>query len=221
MQLWTTRQEATAHLVQNHARKLKLIEDLLCVIDACVDAYEQVSDSSAYARICGLTLLKGKNLGLGALSLSLDGLAQEAGALIRPFIEYVELLTYFRKFPEMVERALDGDLPKAGQRARAIDSFYHGFRAHLNEHASHSSYSSFSLGHLIDGRSLKFKKQQTFTPHVLERNVRDITVQMYFLLREAVLSLELTQHSDFERIATVADELKPHLIDIFDLEFVT
>ncbi len=35
-------------------------------------------------------------------SLTLDGLAQEAGALARPFIEYSELLTYFRMLSEAV-----------------------------------------------------------------------------------------------------------------------
>lgn len=68
----------------------------------------------SYARVCGLTLLKAKHLALGAYSLILDGLGQEAGALLRPFIEYTELLTYFRKFPSKVDAAIKGKLPSAG-----------------------------------------------------------------------------------------------------------
>jgi hypothetical protein len=50
-----------------------------------------------------VTLVKAKNLALGSYSLVLDGLGQEAGALMRPMIEYAELLAYFRLHPEMVK----------------------------------------------------------------------------------------------------------------------
>src|SRR5574340_1572824 len=118
MERWTTRTEAVAYLEASHGDRLAVLSRIFELIDLSIDAYESRSGFDVYARICGLTLLKARHLAVGAYSLILDGLGQEAGALIRPFIEYSELLTYFRKFPEMAERAAENDLPKAGKSAR-------------------------------------------------------------------------------------------------------
>ena len=170
-----------------------------------------------YAQICGLTLLKAKHLAVGAYSLILDGLGQEAGALIRPFIEYTELLTYFRKFPEKAAHANENNLPKAGERARVIGGIYKEFRDHLNSHASHSSYSHHSLSHLPEPNTLRFKKLQRAVPEVLEKNVTDFVVQLYLLLREAVLGLERLNVSNFESLAGRTDLLKEELLHAFKL----
>lgn len=98
---------------------------------------------------------------------------QEAGALMRPFITYTELLTYFKRLPEKVEAAVNDALPSAGARAKAIDGMYKGAREHLNNHASHSSYSHHSLSHLLEPGTMRLKKLQRTVPAVLERNVRD------------------------------------------------
>ena len=112
-----------------------------------MEEYELHSTNSTYARICGLTLLKGKNLALGSLSLILDGLGQESGSLLRPMIEYAELLTYLYKSPKEAERAAENDLPKAGKRAKAIGSIYQNLREHLNEllHIAHTATSRFLI----------------------------------------------------------------------------
>lgn len=187
------------------------------MIDQCIDAYESRATSDQYARVCGLTLLKAKNLGHGIYSLTLDGLAQEAGALIRPFVEYTELLTYFKQFPEKVARALDGDLPSAGERAKAIDSIYKPFRQHLNQHASHSSYSSYSLAHLVDPQTRQFKKLQRMVPHVLETNARDLAAQLFLLASAAVLGLENLAPQEARRLAAEADAARQQLLRAFDL----
>lgn len=217
MQHWQTRTDALTYLESNRQGQLALTRQLLATIDECIDAYESAAGSNTYCRVCGLTLVKAKHLAVGAYSLALDGLAQEAGALLRPFIEYTELLTYFRKFPQMVDRALENDLPKAGERARAIEGVYKGFRDHLNTHASHSSYSHHSLAHLLEPRTLRFKKTQRMVPHVLDRNLQDLTIQVYLLLREAVLGLEETGVPTFEKLASVTDDLRARLIREFDL----
>lgn len=136
---------------------------------------------------------------------------------MRPFIEYTELLTYFRRFPEMVNRAAENDLPKAGERAKVIEGIYKEFREHLNLHASHSSYSHHSLAHLLERDTGHFKKLQRMVPKVLDRNVRDLAVQLYLLLREAVLGLEPIESDHFIELATITDELKPKLIHDFAL----
>jgi hypothetical protein len=216
MDLWQTRQISWEYLNTWHSSRVSVILRTFELIDSCVDEYESRADSDTYARISGLTLLKAKNLAIASLSLILDGLGQESGALLRPMVEYVELLTYLRQFPNEAERAAQNDLPKAGQRAKAISGVYQGLRDYLNEHASHSSYSNYSLSHLLT-RELKFRKLQEFVPHVLEKNLRDFTVHLQLMLQEAVLALQPLNSSRLVDLALAADRLKLRMLDVFSL----
>jgi hypothetical protein len=205
--LWRARTESLTFLRRERTAQIDVIEQLFALADECVDAYESQSHD-LYSRVCGLTTLKAKNIALGMYSLSLDGLAQEAGALARPFIEYTELLTYFRLLPEAVTDALAGELPNAGKRAKKIGGIYKPFREHLNEHASHSSYSSHSLAHLTDPKTLRFRKLQVMHPEVLERNVGDFSVQFVMMLQESILCLEHSgDKSAVVELATRCDQL--------------
>lgn len=216
-ELWTARTEAVAYLEASHADQLAVLSRTFDLIDQSIDAYESLAGGDVYARICGLTLLKAKNLAVGAYSLILDGLGQEAGALIRPFIEYSELLTYFCKFPKMAERAADNDLPKAGERARAIGGIFKEFRDHLNSHASHSSYSHYSLAHLLEPQTHRFKKLQRAVPKVLDKNLKDFVVQLFLLAREGVLSLNRLSSPQYEELAALTDQLKEDMVHVFEL----
>lgn len=217
MDLCSTREASWAYLNEKRPSRLSVFLALLKLIDRCVDEYEARAASDTYARVCGLTLLKAKNLALGSFSLLLDGLGQEAGALLRPMIEYTELLTFFRHFPEKTENATENDLPRAGERAKAIEGIYHGLRQHLNEHASHSSYSHYTLSHLLT-RELSFRKMQQFVPEVLDRNVTDLALQIWLILHEAVPALErVVSRETLVELASTADKLKGRMIHVFEL----
>jgi hypothetical protein len=213
--LWRARTEALTFLRRERPAQIEVIEQLFRLADECVDAYETQS-GDLYSRVCGLTTLKAKNLALGMYSLTLDGLAQEAGALARPFIEYAELLTYFRMLPEAVSNALAGELPNAGTRAKKIGGVYQRFREHLNQQASHSSYSSHSLAHLTDPATKHFRKLQVTHPAVLERNVGDFAVQFVLMLQESIRCLE--RSPDQSRLVSLArrcDELRQKILAWF------
>lgn len=216
MDLWQTRSQSWAYLNRQHPSRVSVFHRTLELMDECIDEFEAHSAASIYARICGLTLLKGKNLAVGSVSLVLDGLGQEAGALLRPMVEYTELLTYLRQFPDEAARAAENDLPKAGQRAKAIGGIFHQLREHLNAHASHSSYSHYSLSHLLTPE-LSFRKLQEFVPHVLETNFRDFIVQLQLMLHEGVLALEPVESSKLQELAIAADRLKNRMFDVFAL----
>lgn len=216
MEFWQARSESWSYLNQRYPSRVSVVSAAFELIDRCVDEYEAQAPESTYARICGLTLLKAKNLALGSLSLVMDGLGQEAGALLRPMIEYAELLTYLHKFPADAEKAALNELPKAGQRAKAIGGIYQCLRDHLNQHASHSSYSHYSLSHLLTPE-LNFRKEQQFVAHVLERNLRDFTVQLMLLLQQGVIALEYISTSKLEELALSADRLKNRTFDVFQL----
>jgi hypothetical protein len=213
--LWKARTEALTFLRRERPAQIEVIEKLFGLADACVDAYESQGDD-LYCKVCGLTTLKAKNLALGMYSLTLDGLAQEAGALARPFIEFTELLSYFRMLPDATNDALAGELPSAGKRAKRIEGIYQPFRKHLNEHASHGSYSSHSLAHLRDPTTRNLRKLQVMHPAVLERNVGDFAVQFVFMLQESVLGLQ--QSPDQSRLSSLAsrcDELRQRILAWF------
>ena len=214
--LWQTRSLSWSYLNEQHPSRVSVILQSFELIDRCVDEYEMHASTNVYARICGLTLLKAKNHALGSMSLVLDGLGQEAGALLRPMIEYIELLTYLRQFPDEAGRAADNDLPTAGQRAKAIGGIYKDLREHLNKHASHSSYSHFSLSHLLKPE-LSFRKLQQFVPHVLETNIRDFTVQLQLLLQEGIFALQPVGSAKCSELGIDADRLKTRMLAVFAL----
>jgi hypothetical protein len=211
------RQASLDFLQTERPLQLATFAALFDEIDRCIGAFERQAGQATYPRICGLTLLKAKNLALSSYSLILDGLGQEAGALLRPFIEYVELLTYFRKFPEKTTLAPDGDLPRAGERARAIGGMYKGLREHLNEHAAHSSYSHHSLAHLVEMDKKRFRKIQRMHPDVLDRNFKDLAIQIYFLLVEGVFAIERVDAMMFKSLGAATDKLHAKILGDFGL----
>lgn len=204
MELWGTRNSALQLLAGEFAPQAKAIEDLFLVIDECIELFDNKATSDEFCRVCGLSLTKARNQALGIYGLILDGLGQEAGALMRPFIEFHELLTYFRLDPIRVQQALANKLPPAGKIAQIISGPFREFREHLNSHASHSSFSEHSMGHLIDSHQLKIRKEQPMLPKVLFRNMGDFFVQFLLLAYEAVNCLQTHQigyaESQVERV---------------------
>lgn len=218
MGLWKTRHKSLEWLAKDFKPQAAAIEQTFALIDQCIDLFDEGSQDDLYCRMCGFALVKARNYALGAYGLMLDGLGQEAGALIRPFIEYHELLVYFREDPARVQEVSDDCLPSAGKRAELINGYFHPFRQYLSEHASHSSYSHYSLSHVLDHEEMKFRKEQQFVPKVLNRNVGDLFVQLLLLGFEAIKCLEIRRLGSLNSLATEALELRETGIIVFELE---
>jgi len=62
-----------------------------------------------------------------------------------------------------------------------------------------------------------FKKNQRMVPHVLDRNLRDLVVQLHNLLHEALLTLEPVEPSKFVQLADRYERLKLRMFDVFAL----
>lgn len=129
-QLWKTRCQAEASLSAELKPFTDLLNETFDAIDNNIARLEVLNDP--FGRVCALVLIKARNLGLGCFSLSLDALAQEAGALFRPLIECLELLIYFRLEPSRINEALEDRLPKAGEIAQKIKGECKDLRDHLN-----------------------------------------------------------------------------------------
>lgn len=208
MELWSTRNKALEILAGEYAPQAKAIEDLFLVIDECIELFDRRAGDDDFCRICGLTLAKARHLALGAYSLILDGLGQEAGALIRPFIEYQELLTYYRMDTSRVQQAISNDLPSAGKIAQLIEGCFQEIREHFNSHASHSSFSAHSLSHLFNMKDMKIRIEQPMLPSVLFRNMASFFVQLLLLAEEAIYCLQTYQSGYAENQACRALELR-------------
>ena len=188
MDIWDTRKKSLEALDKVFAEQRNYLDAILETIDQCIEICE-TNEGSEYLKAIGITTLKAKNLGLCIYSLILDGHGQEAGACGRPFLEYMELLCYFRENPERINEALSDKLPSAGKRAQLIKSAFKGYRSYLNENASHSSYSDHSMSHLFSG-DYKLKLKQPYSESTLRKNIRDLYVQLWLLACEAVNAIQ-------------------------------
>lgn len=218
MALWATR-KASLDLLDSELLEQRIaIERAFEIIDASIEFFNQHAKNDQYSRICGLTLAKARSYALGAYGMILDNLGQEAGALMRPFLEYYELLIYFSEEPNRVEQAVEGKLPNAGTRAKLINSDFKGFREYLNQNASHSSYSFYSLRHQLDAKSLSVKKSQPFAPKVLFRNLGDFFAQLVLLCFQAAICVSTKDYQAAAELSQDAGRLRDEGVEHFQLK---
>jgi len=204
-------------LAKDFKQQAKAIEKSFAIVDECIDLFNNKAEKDDFYRICGLTLAKARNYALGAYGLILDGLGQEAGALLRPFIECHELLIYFRLEPGRVQQVIDDKLPSAGKRAQLIEGVFHEFRKHLNDNASHSSFSYYALNHLLDKSDLTIKKEQPMLPKVLFRNMGDFFVHMILIAREAINCLQAAERDNADEQVKAVERLRSEGISVFKM----
>ena len=165
------------------------------LVDQCTQIFNELSkkhgDSQIghFARVCGIATSKGRNLLLSCFSLAMDGLSQESGALLRPLLEVIELLTYLRLDPKRVEEVLTSKLPSAGNIAKIIDGKFKFLRDYLNEDASHFSFGFYSVFHLVDLEKSEIRSTESQSVEVLKRNLVTIASFFVFLMGEAMSCL--------------------------------
>jgi hypothetical protein len=162
------------------------------LIDDCVTILAAID--SVFARVTTLIVVKSRNLALGCYSLSLDGLAQEGGALFRPLVETLEILIYFGENPSRVEEAIDRGLPKAGVIARTIDGKFQALREHLNENASHASLSFDALRHMVNWQEGQVKIVQPFNVNVLRKNLHVLFALLLQIIAAVAKCMSVAQH---------------------------
>jgi len=159
------------------------------LIDEMIEMFRASPQSPLFSTTCGLVLLKGRYLAQGMFSLALDGLAQEAGALLRPMIECFELLTYFHEDPQRISKAVEDRLPKAGEIAKRIEGGFKDLRGYLNTYASHFSLTPVSMQHLVDLREGDWRLVQPYDENVLRENMLALFATLVVLSFEAASCL--------------------------------
>ena len=208
MTLWKTREQALAALRIELKSEGDTLQELFDIVDECVRELQQID--SASVRVTALAVIKARNLALSCYSLSLDGLAQEAGALFRVLIEASEILTYFRLDPQRIEEAIEGRLPSAGIIAKRTDGKLQALREHLNKNASHFSFSPVAIQHLVNWDNGTFKAAQPFSLNVLRNNLHVCLSIFAGVAIEAIVFLSNCQsdpHQDLaRRVSLVYDQ---------------
>lgn len=150
MSLWSTRAASSEALVSTLKPQADCLEQVFALIDEGIGRLYPFDVSAALegrelAAVAAPIAIKGRNLALGIYSLILDGLAQEAGALLRPLLEVIEMLSYVH-----LVGIMEGTNPPAGNIAKAVTSDFKDLREALNQHAAHLGLTDVSLGHVID-----------------------------------------------------------------------
>jgi hypothetical protein len=189
--LWKTRENALAHPEVEPIHRT--LETGFVLIDEGLKLLEQHLDDSDLARLAGVFLLKGKNLALGCYSLSLDGLAQESGALLRPLLEALEKAQYLRTVPGAIERVQNSDFPEAGDIAKAVGGSFRELKRYLSDNASHARLEFYALRHLIRFKEElipEFVTMQPFRIEVVRQNLIITGVFVHHLLTEAMLCIQ-------------------------------
>jgi len=132
----------------------------------------------------GTATLKCRYLLLGVYELSLDGLGQEAGALLRVVQEYLIVIEYLYWEPEKAVELVEGKVGNAGKLAMKLAELVEGlgpeYKAikqavlgHLNAQknlrenylhtfAAHMSFAPEARGHLIDAKTLRARLDPVF-----------------------------------------------------------
>jgi len=198
---FNTKRTSEEYFFKEMSTEKELLEELMAIVDKCIDLFEaKAGNSNGYHLICGISLIKARNYFLICLSSALDGLAQEGGALLRPMLEYIELLQYFQEDSARVKQAQEDKLPNAGKRAKMINSSFQDLRKYLNEEASHSSFKENSIGHVVTN-SDNLLKNQNFSEKNLSTNIQFILIFLYYMAAVSVNCLNIQEQGSAEKEA--------------------
>ena len=197
MNLWITREESLNALKSKLSIEARYIDKGFTIIDALLRIFEDNKNDN-FCMVCSFALLKGKNFCFSIYSLSLDGLAQEAGALLRPAIECFEFLDYFYADPKRIQEALKDKLPSAGNIAKKINGKHKKLREYLNSTASHFSLNPTACTHLINWKKGSIRYYQEYNENVLRKNLWTLFYVMVLLTYSAVKCLTFKELFDIK-----------------------
>lgn len=212
-QLWEARRAAERALRESLRDYSELFECVFRQLHAA--ALRLAGQDTTFGRVCALAVIKSANLAQGCYSLSLDGLAQESGALFRPLIEALEMLRYLRESPVHINEAIEGRLPLAGEISRSINGKFQFLRNWLNAHASHLSLNPAATAHLIDFSKSEIRVIQPFNERVLQQNLRILLAVLSSLNLEAASCIAYTK-AEAADVADIAEQTHKRSFQLID-----
>ena len=191
--MWNYREQSLAALEGALRDEAALIRDGLDLVNTCIKLLAAEPQDGPYARIYALILVKAKHFAFACFTLTLDGLSQESGALLRLWIEAIELLHYLNADPAPPGRFEEfwlRKLPSAGNIAKAIGGHFQSLRSQLSSTASHFSVTPDAMRHLVDPITGEIREEQRFSLGVVRTNLQTNFYFLYFLSVEALVALK-------------------------------
>jgi hypothetical protein len=193
MSVWNTRHEAERSTSAELQPEADCLQALFNLVDECIQRLWAVD--RPFGRVTAMVATKARNLALGCYTMAMDGLAQESGALLRPFIEALELLVYLRLDPARVDEVIGSNRPSAGTIAKRIAGEFQALRGHLNVHASHVSLTLDSMRHLLDLDSGQLRTIQRHRDAVLRHNLHLLFAMFTRVAIECVNCVSVAEES--------------------------
>lgn len=206
MNLWTNRDSALQVLWTDMIRERELLDKAFQQLEYFAQRLGHIRPATSFTKMAALIAAKARNLAQACYSLSLDGLGQESGAIVRVWIEATELLVYLRCDPDRADKKL----PSAGERAKAIGSSMQGLRTYLSKTASHVG---------LEGDSWLYMQVETrreFKRDVLRENLGTTFALLFSTIKEAALCLKTARGSVEEGIVRQMDQLRREGIILFN-----
>lgn len=189
LNLWTTRESALEALRTDMVCERELLDKAFQQLEYFAQRLGDIKPETPFTQSTALVAAKARNLAQASYSLVLDGLGQEAGAIVRVWIETTELLIYIRRRPEKAGQILKGNLPSAGMRAKLIESATQSVRTFLSETASHFKFAPNSWLHVVDERTGRVRTRQEVKHDVLRENLGTNFALLIWTIKEAALCL--------------------------------
>lgn len=219
MNEFNTREENTQGLRQRHEKKLELISACFQFIDEILDCCNaKIHDE--YYRTCGIAIVRGKNYALGCYSLMLDGHAQEAGAMARPWWEYMEALAYFQEDTHRTKQVTSNSLPAPGRLSQKVNSDLQEFRKYLSKHAAHRSFGGDAIRHIIN-QDGTIRKHQDASEKVVIQNIQNLFVMLWLFSKDALAAVAAKEPDKAKVLLSKAqhlEELRDHGTTEFGLD---
>jgi len=216
MDLWAERSRALEALKGELAVENALIERAFQLLEDIAQALPVQATNNVFGSIAALVTAKGLALGRGTWSLMLDSLGQEAGAISRPWVEAVELLMYLRKDPAHLKQVVEGTLPSAGERAKAIGGFAKPLRDHWNLSASHIGTEAETWAHMFNLKTATVKTRFRYSEAVLRGNMKILFGMLAWNITEASLCLRAPHGRMPQPLARQVDSLISEDLQVFD-----
>ena len=217
--LTQTRNASLEEFDGSMAEACAIVDRLFWVMKESVNRHNLRRERHPGARIYGLVVSKARRLLLASYCLTLDGIGQEGGALLRPTLECLELLIYLNQDPEKrLQEAQEGRLPKAGLIAKRIDGTLKGLRDHLSKHASHISLEGDSVQHLLHDEQLRPAAEPRFSSEQFRKNIRDLCLFLQMISLQAVVSVDIIDAGSASDLGNHVSDATCRMRKFFDLD---
>jgi len=199
--LWATRNQSLIWVKSELKEEYKIICEGFNFLVEFPDTFQIIaqeegkSEIGQFFRVCSFINGKFNFLLLGCLSLCMDGLSQEAGALLRPAIEAYELLIYLQKDKGRLIEFFEEKLPSAGTIAKEISGDFKDLREYFNKNASHFSIQFDSIRHILNN-DWSIIKLPRHSIKVFRKNLEIINAFQVFMISQLITCLldENQQH---------------------------